>query len=237
MDDSSWLNRIGITLNFLAGFMLAPELIGLERLNRIEIGLETVFRNSQIFLNGIRERIELETPSFANLLLRLLTAIAIILIVIWSIFSRNYYIIVTALVLLYCALVLVNLLLMNLLMRVPAALKASKESHQNILGKILLFLQVFGSQRISLWRTIRTIHVALLITPFYWLPLSPQVVSFLVLKLLVAPLLVIILLLPIKIIGFAISRLEGEEIVRAFVVWWGVTFFIIGNMLQLIATF
>lgn len=30
------LNRIGIVLNFLAGFMLAPELLGIERLRRIE---------------------------------------------------------------------------------------------------------------------------------------------------------------------------------------------------------
>jgi hypothetical protein len=31
-----WLNRIGIVLNFLAGFMLAPELIGIERIRRFE---------------------------------------------------------------------------------------------------------------------------------------------------------------------------------------------------------
>jgi hypothetical protein len=31
-----WLNRIGIILNFLAGFMLAPELLGIERLRRLE---------------------------------------------------------------------------------------------------------------------------------------------------------------------------------------------------------
>lgn len=34
------LNRIGIILNFLAGFLLAPELLGTERLKRIEDFLE-----------------------------------------------------------------------------------------------------------------------------------------------------------------------------------------------------
>lgn len=35
-----WLNRIGIILNFLAGFLLSPTLLGLERLQRIEAWAE-----------------------------------------------------------------------------------------------------------------------------------------------------------------------------------------------------
>jgi hypothetical protein len=35
-----WVNRIGIILNFCAGFLLAPELIGIRRLRRFEKFLE-----------------------------------------------------------------------------------------------------------------------------------------------------------------------------------------------------
>lgn len=35
-DVLDWLNRIGIILNFLAGFMLAPQLIGEERIGKLE---------------------------------------------------------------------------------------------------------------------------------------------------------------------------------------------------------
>lgn len=31
-----WLNRLGIVLNFAAGFLIAPELIGIERIQRFE---------------------------------------------------------------------------------------------------------------------------------------------------------------------------------------------------------
>jgi hypothetical protein len=41
--DKDWLNRIGIILNFCAGFMLAPELLGTERLRNAEGYIENVF--------------------------------------------------------------------------------------------------------------------------------------------------------------------------------------------------
>jgi hypothetical protein len=37
---AAWVNRIGIILTFLAGFMVAPELISIERINKFEDSLE-----------------------------------------------------------------------------------------------------------------------------------------------------------------------------------------------------
>jgi hypothetical protein len=37
---NTWLNRVGIILTFLAGFCVAPELIGLNRLKRWEQNLK-----------------------------------------------------------------------------------------------------------------------------------------------------------------------------------------------------
>lgn len=43
--DLDVLNRIGIILNFLAGFMLAPDLIGTERISKFENYIELKIRN------------------------------------------------------------------------------------------------------------------------------------------------------------------------------------------------
>lgn len=45
-----WLNRLGIILNFLAGFLLAPELIGLERIRRFEERME---KSASSWIKGI----------------------------------------------------------------------------------------------------------------------------------------------------------------------------------------
>jgi hypothetical protein len=47
-----WLNRLGIVLNFLAGFMLAPELIGLERIKNAEKFLQVFSIRSQDHLHS-----------------------------------------------------------------------------------------------------------------------------------------------------------------------------------------
>jgi hypothetical protein len=56
-----WLNRIGIILNFLAGFLMAPELIGIERLKRAEEKIEDMlskWKNRQDkFIIGARNRL------------------------------------------------------------------------------------------------------------------------------------------------------------------------------------
>lgn len=55
--DLDWVNRIGIILNFLAGFMLAPDLIGRERLllieSKIEIKIEKLINITQKTLKYI----------------------------------------------------------------------------------------------------------------------------------------------------------------------------------------
>jgi hypothetical protein len=40
------LNRLGIVLNFLAGFMLAPQLLGEDRIKRLEIKIDRNARNN-----------------------------------------------------------------------------------------------------------------------------------------------------------------------------------------------
>jgi hypothetical protein len=45
-----WLNRIGIILNFLAGFLLAPDLIGIENINKIQKSIISVTNKIKRFI-------------------------------------------------------------------------------------------------------------------------------------------------------------------------------------------
>lgn len=234
---SDWLNRIGIILNFLAGFMLAPELIGIQRLSQIETKTETYFNNAKNRFNNLQESINEEKTDLKYLFLRLIISSAFIIVLVWSFLTHRYYIVILFLVLSYCFFVWIGLMLANLVMRFPKARKAYRDSQQTFFVKLSLFWQVFRGQHITLGNTIRQYHFWLLVFPFYLLPLSPKVIASLAWYLIIIPLLVLILILPNILIGFALKRLEGDERVREFVVWLGVIFFIVGNALQLIATF
>ena len=52
--DSILLNRIGIVMNFLAGFLLAPELLGSERLRKLEFFCEILLVRITTFSNQTR---------------------------------------------------------------------------------------------------------------------------------------------------------------------------------------
>ena len=58
-----WLNRVGIILNFLAGFLLAPELIGIERIKKYEKEIKTKIN---ILENNFREIKKLQKTIFKN---------------------------------------------------------------------------------------------------------------------------------------------------------------------------
>src|SRR6478672_7188862 len=53
-----WVNRTGIILNFFAGFMLAPELIGVDRLIRFEKWLETKIQSQLKRIEQVCARVE-----------------------------------------------------------------------------------------------------------------------------------------------------------------------------------
>lgn len=57
--DFDWINRIGIILNFLAGFMLAPDIIGKENINffedKLEIKINYLIIKTQVSLRGYKD--------------------------------------------------------------------------------------------------------------------------------------------------------------------------------------
>src|SRR3972149_12004161 len=110
--DETWLNRLGIILNFLAGFMLAPELIGIERLKKIELFLERVLLHVKSTLDTQLRRGN-EKAGLIHIL-RPASVIITLVLIIWSLQARYYFITFIAVLLIYFFLVSVGFALIQL---------------------------------------------------------------------------------------------------------------------------
>ena len=75
-----WLNRYGIILNFIAGFMVAPELIGIERLRTLEQKLEQWLKTLKEKLSS--EKMTAKDLFMGGLFVVLQSAPALILIIV-----------------------------------------------------------------------------------------------------------------------------------------------------------
>jgi len=151
------LNRIGIILNFCAGFMVAPELLRVERLRWIEEGIEKVLARFQKFAN-------------AN---RVLSPIKKLYLVGYIVVFISFTVITLA-----------------------------KRNGDDTLPNYL------------------TVPAPFVI-----------VISVCVVGVIVATLLVALLL------DYVAGKLAGDDRLRSILVWWGIVFFIVGNLLQFISTF
>jgi hypothetical protein len=77
--DDVWMNKVGLLLNFAAGFLLAPQLIGAERLQRVERRLERILRTLTWIVVWLRRRLRGKPQGFvavAGLLSALAGALA-----------------------------------------------------------------------------------------------------------------------------------------------------------------
>jgi hypothetical protein len=153
-----WLNRIGIILNFCAGFMVAPELLGVSRLHRIEVFIKQVLRRLRRFTIANR---------------RISPAVKLMLFGYMTIFIVD--------------------------------------------GFILFTLRLNANTTL----------------PDYIVKLAPiaMIVASFVIGAILATFLVAVL------IDYASKELAGNERLRSILVWWGIIFFIVGNLLQFISTF
>ena len=154
---NEWLNRTGIILNFCAGFMLAPHLIGDERLGLIGLGVQ-------------------QSVSRFGGLLRIRRKHSYLL---------RTYLIASIMIFFTCVLVLGN-----------ENLKPNSQP----------------------WYLVK-------FAPFYIVYTGVSIV-------IVGGIFLIALLL-----SFSIKRLIGNEILKSTLKYWGIIFFIVGNLLQFISTF
>jgi hypothetical protein len=192
-----WVNRLGIILNFCAGFLLAPELIKIQRLQRFEKFLE---ENLPRFRNSIEETLQKNRVTVRGrfgILALVLGSLAL-----WWIF------------------ILAMVIFFELPARwVPLAIAVSLG-----VGAIVAILVSMRASN-ALERTLRKIGdifftILLLPIAILWGLGLVSVGSWLL----------------SRVLGIVIARLTGNDRLRGIVVSLGIALFIMGNSLQLLAT-
>lgn len=191
MIDFAWLNRLGIVLNFFAGFMLAPELIGLERLTRAEIFLESKLDKSVKRLNSQRQ---------------------------WLVDFMFF-------------------------------LKPSKQSHYLdsnffddliscsgglfwffiFIAIIAVYFQINILKQVASW--------LMYIIGWGFLIVFGGAIVFTLGRIIIWILIILTLVIVQSILRFLLHKLKGDERLQAIIVWWGVIFFILGNLFQFVGSF
>lgn len=186
---SLWLNRVGITLDFLAGFMLAPEIIGLDRIQK----LENIFEDRLLKIKkNLLQPFEYEPLGTSASAAKLENEREI----------RGWF-----------------------------TLKNLKRNRDNIVN-------FYSSKKVPLWRKIVNsitypfsgilfLAVAVILLPIFLLLIIWELISFVYL---------VIISWFIKLLNLILAKLEGDEKLKRFITVQGIFFFILGNILQLIAT-
>jgi hypothetical protein len=213
--DHEWLNRLGIVLNFLAGFLLAPELIGLHRLSRFEEWLET----------QIKLQLESIKHLYAPIEKYLYIGFPMAQLGIWLEVSARKIII------LVLVLSLFSILWWAVFVYILASVKLRPEYTATV---VFFFITVPSS---ALWVISSfNLNTEVLKTIFFFV----TVIAVLQWGFVGGIFVVGMYLLPKaleQLLTLSLHSLMENEGLRSIVVTVGVVFFIIGNFLQLWATF
>jgi hypothetical protein len=215
-----WVNRIGIILNFCAGFLLAPELIGIQRLQRFETFLEeglTSVRDLVGYLVEILSTRRIVLGRYANLakgrtVLQLERGRTLVYslgsLVLWGIF------------------LLAMFKWFDFSVRVTAATAVSLVA-TTLVALVAISVLSLVVLSLALHRTLRIIW--LISFGIVLIPLGILATVCYGLVRVSAPLLS-------SVLGIVIARLMGSDRLRGIVVTLGIALFIVGNTLQLLAT-
>lgn len=215
----AWLNRIGIILNFLAGFMVAPELIGLERINKfeqyIEDRIELTKSSINRFLSENPLSFELEWLQ-RNLFKSMLLSLTLICLssVFWLIINSQLLVKVNSLII--ASLLLLFILIIPL---IPVLLLAVQTRNDSLAVKQGRSVELVVSVPFKLFVLINGVFIwGILLGLFLFLVyVIPQIID--------------------SLLGTILRILSGNERMQSLLVAWGIVFFIVGNLFQLIATF
>ncbi|HJQ14496.1 MAG TPA: hypothetical protein VJ830_07095 [Anaerolineales bacterium] len=231
--DNTLLNRIGIILNVLAGFLIAPELIGVERINRFQVILETRINDNTQLLKDRTARYQhfyiLDNVDYRFVLVHSLIVTLIAIGIIYSVLMRDF-VLMGQFMILGFTLSFVYALLMIWEHIYPEASHEIRDIAPRFRGRDMLANGVDSVLLLLL-------AVILAIT---WMAAS-FIITIVVLlssrRLYPAAVILILLLGLQKTIGFIVLRLQGDDRMQTLLISWGIALFIVGNLLQLIATF
>jgi hypothetical protein len=212
-----WLNRVGIVLNFLAGFLLAPELIGIERIKKAEKYLEILLARLDMGIHSTLDKITYKQKHMEDglglALIFWTIIIGMFFILYW--FGSIYGALQGAAIYL-SAIVFITLTLTLIL----AWFNRNIFTENKVKGvKKFLFIitYIFGLFRIF-W-------IIIFVSSRELLKFTIQIPVFKILDIVNST------------IRFISNHLEGNERLRSIMVTFGILIFIIGNLLQLLATF
>ena len=207
-----WVNRIGIILNFCAGFLLAPELIGIQRLQRFEKFLEE------------------SKPRAGDIVLNLLLPSGTILIFLIRYGFLRAFVLVSSVILwavvLYATLFVYQLSVQELAVLVICAVA---------IPFVALCVSALMHQRPTL-RVIRGISGGILAVEFGFLLIPLLILGRADWESLVMSGTGRIWFRLFWLLHRILARLTGDDKLRGIVVFLGIVVFIVGNALQLLAT-
>lgn len=244
------LNRLGLVVNFIAGFMIAPELVGIERLKRLEAWLERLLSSAKDRLTRSENRLrnlsmKITERFFASgcILLPLLFLLTCIYSTFWWFGAQTP--ILAGSVIVGAYLLLMSFGSNEFIRRAPDyQAYHGNGAPQPLAGQLYEQEQKKYEEYIRRTSTLRgrvvQVFSILILGPVSAFAVILQGTALLLISLLVLPLLYLIKLilsLGFRILSTITRNLEGDDRLRAILVSWGIVFYILGNMLQLIATF
>jgi len=234
-----WLNRIGIIFNLAAGFMVAPELIGFERLKKIELTLNNRLSYLQILFKNTLSKTLYQFKKM------LPTSISVGIIIIGFVVTPffNYF----------------NSLLLNL------GLPLTKNNLSTIEGVIIVVIwailvlynknwlerktgtkytdrTIIEEKLFLLPDRIKKIRHTLLRVPLQifflivFIPLTPFIILIEIMWIILLLLVLVPSAILYPLINKVTEKLQGEDRLKPILVSNGIILFIAGNLFQLIAT-
>lgn len=196
--DPDTVNRLGIVLNFLAGFFLAPELLGERRLDQIEENIETTLTKISKLISKIESSIQRGSGRI-----------------------RNWFIVVSGTVLTFIFL--------------PSVLSLFETDFTSATTNILLIYITSTLTLLFLLVVFIDDGIKLTMANIIYLPIVIMLQAWTWI-LIVAPLVSAVWLSRV-VVQTGIKSLTGDKRLRSILVSVGILTFIVGNLLQLIATF
>jgi len=235
-----WLNRLGIVFNFIAGFMLAPNLIGLENLAKLEVRIRKYLSSLQIKYQDIYsdfwrrlypgdERHDPEKQEYLDLSywfpLEFITtvisfAIFVLGIIVSNLLFHHWY---------------YGLLIWLILPAIGILLFVFSEIYQFVLELLEAIKHRTKMKEWVLIKDAKTNTTALgSISLFFLFPTFLQIHFLLRLPNLIAKSIFEKIL---DFISLILNKFREDTALQAIVVTLGIILFIIGSLFQLIATF
>lgn len=241
-----WLNRAGIILNFLAGFMIAPELIGLERLqnieNNIEHNISELISRAEIQLRNYgdtqkqKDFILSNTPFLRQIMNKpdmtvdeaeksnqyyhkqnsILTFFLILVILLGRAFIDLFDLSFSINCIIYLVIIFTLCVWVVSLFKLYEILDADIDKTNKSKENALFFLLAFLSLTTPGFVFITTLTI---------IPISIQKIFIMLLD------------IQKKIYNFIFQKLLGKQRLRSLLVFWGIIFLILGNLFQFLATF